>query len=240
VLKFKDEEYVKSLKRWAEDIDTLLAAMTDRFRDQQHQYELETEEIEAIFRQERAELIESNRTEMETLMEKRRNMEQTHMEERQRRIERNQDLLQRSRLKESEEHSALKIKLETEIQKLEQQLEVMRSTYQLNTEKLEYNFRVLSERDAENTSTIGAQKRKLARLQDSLSGLVARYGKTDRQYRQENAELTDEYRRITEQFQDLQGKSRHFQVLVPDSDAGEEWERAEGERSGREEWERAV
>ena len=122
VLKFKDEEYVKSLKRWAEDIDTLLAAMTERFRGQQRQYEQETEEIEAIFRQERAELIDSNRAEMEMLMDKRRNMEQTHMEERQKRIERNQDLLQRNRLKDSEEFCNQKIKLETEIQKLEQQV----------------------------------------------------------------------------------------------------------------------
>lgn len=122
VLKFKDEEYVKSLKRWAEEIDTLLSAMTDRFRDQQKQYEQETKQIEAIFRQERAELIDSNRAEMETLMDKRRNMEQTHMEERQKRIERNQHLLQRNQQKDSEEFCIQKNKLETEIQKLEQQV----------------------------------------------------------------------------------------------------------------------
>lgn len=88
----------------------------------------------------------------------------------------------------------------------------MRSTYQLNTEKLEYNFRVLSERDFENATTVGLQKRKLARLQDSLSVLMGKYSKTDRQYKQENMDLTDEYRRITEQFQDLQSKFHHFQV----------------------------
>lgn len=34
-------------------------------------------------------------------------------------------------------------RLETDIQNLEQHLEAMRATYQLNTEKLEYNYRVL-------------------------------------------------------------------------------------------------
>ena len=212
VLKSKDEEYVKSLKRWAEDIDSLLGAMTEQFRSQQRQYELETDEIESVFRQERKELIDTNRVEMEMLMEKRRQMEQTHMEERQKRIEMNQDQLQRNRLRDSEEYTNLKIKLETEIQKLEQQLEVMRATYQLNTEKLEYNFRVLSERDVENSNTINQQKRKLARLQDNLSSLMAKYSKTDKQFKQENMDLTDEYRRITEQFQDLQGKYSHFQT----------------------------
>lgn len=41
-------------------------------------------------------------------------------------------------------------RLETDIQNLEQHLEAMRATYQLNTEKLEYNYRVLVERDHEN------------------------------------------------------------------------------------------
>ena len=48
--------------------------------------------------------------------------------------------------KDAEDYNKLKIKLETDIQTLEQQLEAMRATYLLNTEKLEYNYRVLTER----------------------------------------------------------------------------------------------
>lgn len=58
------------------------------------------------------------------------------------------------------------------VQTLEQQLEEMRATYQLNTEKLEYNYRVLTERDMENSATLSHQKRKLTKLKDALSGLV--------------------------------------------------------------------
>ena len=57
------------------------------------------------------------------------------------------------------------------------------------------------------------QKRKLTRLQDRLSRLVSRYSKTDLQHKQENLDLSDEYCSITEQFQDLQSKSHHFQAL---------------------------
>jgi dynein regulatory complex protein 1 len=39
-------------------------------------------------------------------------------------------------------------RLESDIAVLEQHLETMRATYQLNAEKLEYNYRVLLERDA--------------------------------------------------------------------------------------------
>ena len=40
----------------------------------------------------------------------------------------------------------------------------MRATYQLNTEKLEYNFQVLKKREEENGTILGAQKRKINRL----------------------------------------------------------------------------
>jgi dynein regulatory complex protein 1 len=39
-------------------------------------------------------------------------------------------------------------RLESDIAVLEQHLETMRATYQLDAEKLEYNYRVLLERDA--------------------------------------------------------------------------------------------
>ena len=48
----------------------------------------------------------------------------------------------------------------------------MRATYQLNQEKLEYNFRVLTERDAENQATINQQKRKISRQRDVLSVMM--------------------------------------------------------------------
>ena len=44
----------------------------------------------------------------------------------------------------------------------------------MNTEKLDYNYRVLSERDLENNATMSQQRRRLTRLQgeeeESLSG----------------------------------------------------------------------
>ena len=55
----------------------------------------------------------------------------------------------------------------------------MRATYQLNTEKLEYNYRVLTERDNENTSTLQKQKKKLTKIKDDLSKFVSKYHKDD-------------------------------------------------------------
>jgi hypothetical protein len=99
-------------------------------------------------------------------------------------------------------------RLETDIASLEQHLETMRAAYQLNAEKLEYNYRVLRERDAENTATIAHQKRQLSRQHDVVLGLKQRYAATDAKQADDNSKLTDEYKRITEQFKDLQVRRR--------------------------------
>ena len=54
-------------------------------------------------------------------------------------------------------------------QVLQQQLQQMKATYQLNQEKLEYNFQVLKKRDEENTITKSQQKRKITRCAFVLS-----------------------------------------------------------------------
>ena len=62
----------------------------------------------------------------------------------------------------------------------------MRATYQLNQEKLDYNYRVLVERDSENTNTIKQQKKKLTRMADILSTLKARYAREEKRFKTEN------------------------------------------------------
>jgi len=211
-LKAKDDEYVKSLKKQAEDIETLVERMGKQFIDLRGCFEEELEEVETAFMQERHELMQANEDELTSLMDKRREKEEQYMDHRRRRVDEDQRQLEAQRVQDAEDYNILKIKLETEIQTLEQQLEEMRATYQLNQEKLDYNYRVLVERDSENTNTIKQQKKKLTRMADVLSSLKAKYGREEKRYKQENQDLTEEYKRITEQFKDLQNKFRHFEV----------------------------
>jgi len=75
-----------------------------------------------------------------------------------------QDDLENLRSIDAEDYNKLKIKLETDIQILEQQLAQMRGTYQLNMEKLEYNYQVLKKREEENSIILAAQKRRVTKL----------------------------------------------------------------------------
>ncbi|KND01052.1 uncharacterized protein SPPG_04144 [Spizellomyces punctatus DAOM BR117] len=211
-LKSKDDEYVKELKRQAEEIDALLSRMEANHRAFQTTLREELEQIERAFVEERTELIDANVKDVDTLFETRAANEAKYMEERGNRVEDHVQQLEALRVHDAEEYNLVKIKLETDVQVLEQQLQQMRATYQLNTEKLEYNFQVLKKRDEENGTILGAQKRKITRLTDHLNTLKAKLSKQEKTYQQEYMGLTDDYKRITEQFKELQKKFRHFQV----------------------------
>ena len=72
--------------------------------------------------------MQFNDDDMTNLMDKRREKEEQYMDARRRRVEEDQQQLEAQRVQDNEDYSILKIKLETEIQTLEQQLEEMRAT----------------------------------------------------------------------------------------------------------------
>jgi len=183
-LKQRDEEYVKALKKQAEDVDDLLEQMGRQLASLRQMHEEEVDEVETSFMQERHERMQAHEAEVQALMSRRREREESYLEARKHRIEEDQRRLEAARVQAAEDYSVLKIKLETEIQTLEKQLEEMRATYQLNQEKLDYNYRVLVERDTENTTTIKHQKRKLTRMADVLSALRAKHAREEKRYKQ--------------------------------------------------------
>ncbi|KAI8819451.1 sperm tail-domain-containing protein [Fimicolochytrium jonesii] len=211
-LKAKDDEYVKELKRQAEEIDTVLQRMEAHHRSFQTTLREELEQIERAFVEERSELIDTNVKEIDGLFNGRGRNEARYMQERADRIDEHLSQLEALRVHDAEEYNLVKIKLETDVQVLEQQLQQMRATYQLNTEKLEYNYQVLKKRDEENGTILGTQKRRIGRLTDHLHNLKAKMNKQEKTFQAEYSGLTDDYKRITEQFKELQKKFHHFRL----------------------------
>lgn len=209
-LQKKDDLYIKDLKKQADDIDLMIERMEEQIKSLSTSYKTEIEEIERAFVAERNELLEQHKKKWEERMEFRRQKEIEYMKAREKRVEDYEQQLHNIRVQDAEEYNRIKIRMETDVQILEQQLQQMRATYQLNQEKLDYNFQVLKKRDEENQITRNQQKRKITRLQDVLNGLRIKIAKQEKQYRDENQQLTEDYKRITEQFRDLQRKSRHF------------------------------
>ena len=225
-LKCKDDQYVRDLKKQAEDVDLILERMEDQVKTIMRGYREELEEIEKAFVSERAKLLERHVSTWNSEMENRRLTELQYLKERERRIDDYEQQLQHLRQQNAEEYKRIMMKFEREVQVLQQQIEQMKATFQLNAEKLEYNYHVLKKRDEENMITISQQKRKITKLQDVLTNLRKKLAKQEEQHQIENVNITEEYKKNSQQFADLQKKYKLFQAA--DAKKFEEvWEMAE-------------
>ncbi len=211
-LKSKDNQYVKHLKKQAEDVDLILERMEDQAHTLWKAYQKELSIIEESFVTERRELLDTQQAEWEKAIGERSSKEKEFLEAREKRIEENERQIQHLRVRNAEEFNRVKIKLETDIQILQQQIQQMKATFQLNAEKLEYNFQVLKKRDEENNVTISLQKRRITRLQDTLNNLRGKLSKQEKTCQAELQALMEEYRKNTEQYRELQKKVKHFQL----------------------------
>ena len=136
-LRSKDEEYVRALRKQAEDIEELLLQIRKEFKDLHAEYEKELDAIEDAFSEERDKIIADHNADMDELFDHRRNKEVHYKEAKQKREEQYQREMEELITRGADQYNKLKIELEMNIQTLKQQLEEIRATYQLNTEKLE-------------------------------------------------------------------------------------------------------
>jgi dynein regulatory complex protein 1 len=140
-LRSADEDYVEVLSQHQEDMNLILSRMGSSFTRFLTLVAGELRVVERVFLKEREERVASNREAIEALFDKRRKMEVVIMDSKQARERKCAQELVEIRNRDAEDYNSLKIDLENSIQIFEQQLEEMRATYQLNSEKLEYNHR---------------------------------------------------------------------------------------------------
>nr|CDS25510.1 coiled coil domain containing protein 164 [Hymenolepis microstoma] len=207
-LKAKDDHFVKELKRRTDEVDMLVERMEAQMKGIQNAYGTELKEIEKAFLRERDNLLNEQDESWEDFIKELRKKQLDYLEERKHRIVELEDLIQKLRTNHSEEYNELNLHLSTEVQNMGTDLQRAKATYQLNLEKLEYNFQVLKRRDEENKLTLAQQKRKITQLQDQLNRLKIKSKNVKDSLKNENAELTEDYRRMKETFKQLQRKSK--------------------------------
>ncbi|XP_006880766.1 PREDICTED: dynein regulatory complex protein 1 [Elephantulus edwardii] len=212
-LKIKDGLYMKDLKKQSDDIRLLLERMEEQVKSVMKTYRQELALTEKAFEIERQELLVSNKKKWERALQAHNAKELEYLRNRINKVEEYERQLNKQRILDCEEYSTIKIKLEQDVQILEQQLQHMKATCQLNQEKLEYNFQVLKKRDEENTVIKSQQKRKINRLHDILNNLRSKYAKQIKQFQEENQSLTADYKRLVMQFKKLQRATRRSAVI---------------------------
>jgi dynein regulatory complex protein 1 len=227
-LRAKDEEYVRTLRQQADDVDELINRIRREFKELQYEYDKELDAIEEAYFEERDRIITEHTAEIDGMFETRRNKEVTYKERKQASEEQYQLDVEALITKGADDYNKLKIDLEMNIQALKQQLEEIRATYQLNTEKLDYNYRVLTELDVEKNAELARYKRRLNKLKGQLNLLVTRFTEMEAADTKTNHELTEDYRGLTLKYKDLQAKFRHFEI-ADTTKYDEVWAMHEGE-----------
>lgn len=213
---------MKDLKKQSDDICLLLDRMEEQVKNVMKTFRQELHHIEKAFEVERQELLTSNKKKWERALQAHNTKELEYLMNRIKKVEDYEKQLNKQRIWDCEEYSLIKIKLEQDVQVLEQQLQQMKATYLLNQEKLEYNYQVLKKRDEESTVIKSQQKRKINRLHDILNNLRSKYAKQVKQFQEENQSLTSDYKRLVMQFKEVQKAMRHF-ALADDEKFQEIW-----------------
>jgi len=204
------------LKDQGEDVELTIHNMRQQFYQLRDMYLGELNEVEGKYDQDRGDLLRNNKGEIDKKSNRHAELEKKIVEDREATEKRNMDEIEKLRIDYAKSYADKKISMETEIQNLEKCLEDMKALYLLNTEKLDYNFKVLKEKDEENTILTNILKNKKRNYSNRLTKARNDYKEIDRKFKHENKSLTEEYKRITRQFKELQNKFKHFEKADKD------------------------
>lgn len=90
-------------------------------------------------------------------------------------------------------------------------MEDMKAVYALNQEKLEFNHKVLKERERVNTSTKESLKKRERKFQEVLRVIIDKYETMTKKYEHANKVMTKDYKKFTKEFLLLQKKYERFE-----------------------------
>ncbi|RNF05808.1 coiled-coil domain protein [Trypanosoma rangeli] len=210
-LEEREEEFVAALRRNTADVNSLVAEMREQTERYLDDYTNKLREVEGAYEKERMEYLSHCDEELLQLMKLRRTRETEYRKKREDEIVQAQQKMDDKHRENCEEYNEIKREHLEEIHALMEELERCKAEFLLNGERLSYNLQVLRERVKENKSAQAMHKRKLARLQDTLSYLVARYAESEKKYQRSNKDLTAQLHRVANQYRDLQKKFQRFE-----------------------------
>ena len=119
-------------------------------------------------------------------------------------------MLETTRIENDREFMNAKVSAEIEIQNCEKCHEDMKALYMLNSEKLNYNHKVLSEKTDENNNITTQLKAKESDYRDQFKKKKDDYDLKSEQLNKQNKKLTKQYTAISKQYKDLHKKFEHF------------------------------
>lgn len=210
-LQTAEEYYISGISRFHNEFENIVQNGKKHFENSRTKALEQLIEIETELLSERTKILKKNKKELKTLFEAHEKSENKFMKYRESEEERNFKELTQIRQDRNREYSELKLALETEIQNHEKCLEDMKAIYQLNQEKLTYNFKVLLEKKDENTALTVILRKKERFFLNLLKKKNDDFYVKDIEFRKNNNRLTEQSKTITKQYRELHKKFEHFE-----------------------------
>jgi hypothetical protein len=210
-LRQQEHEYVIAIKRNRQEVELLQKCITDEHQKLKYAFEKELAQIEESLAADRNCNLSTNKDELEALIAQ-RTMAETKSLYRQRQvIDEHRNEVKESESKAEHDREGLKIKLESEVRRLELELEDTRARHQFDTDKLEYNVRVLTEL-SDNEEAVKKQKRRIMKGKEALNRELDDKHQAKATGIRQNELLEEDCERIEKQSSGLKEKFERFQI----------------------------
>lgn len=210
-LREKDHEYVTALKRNRQEVDQLQQCITTEHQLLKEAFEQELQLIEQSLNVDRQQVLNTNKAELEALITQRKEVETSSLERQRQMIQQHRHEIKQAEAKGQREREELKKQLEAEMRRLEIELQDTRARQQFDTDKLEYNVRVLTERSTNNDEA-AKQKRRIMKGEEELSRQIELKNTNKIKGTKQNEELEADCERIEKQASGLRDKFERFKV----------------------------
>ncbi|PZC70587.1 dynein regulatory complex protein 1 [Helicoverpa armigera] len=209
-LKRMDEAYYADLEKQDNDIKELSDRIEKQVTIMQRAYAKQLGLIETAINIERVAMTEHNNKRWEALYKQCDKEEVAHLEYRFLQLDDHKREMETIMWDHHEKYREAKIELESLIQELQQELEKLKATCIINTEKIGYTYQVLKKREEENVFVRSQQKRKLNKMSDIANSLRSKIRKAADDGAIEEIKADAEIVKLMQTMDDLEKKSDHF------------------------------
>lgn len=211
-IKGKDKDYVKAMQTMNQNIDELIQGMKKQFHEMRQHYATSLGEIESEFEREREALLKQNDAEIQKLFKRQQETEEMFLKKRTDKEDQNSQDLENQKSADANHQAEQKIKLEKEMQILQNCMEDMKAIYRLNEEKLDFNTKILNERKGVSQKMGKILKDKKNNCQGIVRKIKQDYVNELVGFQSLNLKYTQNFKKVTGDFKKLQKKFEEFET----------------------------
>jgi hypothetical protein len=207
----KDDEYVNALRRNRQEIEELQQCVANEHLMLKAAFERELKLIEDSIMADKNFILNAHKDELEALVLKRKEEEAASMERQRKIIDEHKNGIKECESREERNREDLREKIGNEVRRLEIDLEDTRARNKFDSDKLEYNVRVLTEL-SENEGSVKKQRRRIMKVKEKLNHDLEDYHQARSKGIRQNDLLEADCERIEKQTSGLKEKFERLRI----------------------------